>query len=343
MVEDFEEIFFKKKISDNRNYKNNIPFYIKRKFLAYLVVSRSPTALITIAFLLLGEWYAIRQILFHETILMIIFLILAEFVSGLTNSFFDKKLDIFARKDTLWVFKYISPKEMLLTATICSIVGLFILWYYFNFTIFIMGLILIIILFIYSAPPIRLKTKAPMDVITNMLSYGSIPFILGWLITGNNFSLNVLVSGIIVGISAVSYNLIISWCDIKTDAKFGIKTTFVRLNYDWTINVSIILWIILLIFSTIIFYFDITTISFIIVFPVLIILWLEYLNKKDYNIRLKIINFYLWVSWSLWLCFIYSSLIVLTKSIIPMIFLFIELVMISLNFLKYYKNSKRIV
>ena len=329
MVEDFEEIFWKKKITDKETHKKNILVHIKRKLLAYFVASRFPTVTITTAFLLLGEWYAIKQILFYETILMIIFLILAELVNGLSNDFFDKKLDIFARKHTVWVYKYISAEEMLLTAIICSIVSLFILWYYFNLTIFVIGLILIIITFIYSAPPIRLKTKPPIDIISNMLLFGSLPFILGWLVSGNELNLNILVSGVIVGISAISYTLILSWNDIKTDAEFGIKTTFVRLNHDWTINVSIILWIILLIFSVIIFYFNIITISFIIVFPILIFLWQRYQKTTDYKSRQKIIKFFLWASTLLWLSFTYLSLTVLTKSLIPLVFLIIELVILS--------------
>jgi len=338
MVEDFEEVFWGEKISEN---ENNILVHIKLKFLAYLVVTRIPGVLVLTAFLLLGEWYAIRQILFIQTLLMIIFLILAHSIIGLTNNFFDKKLDIFARKHTIWTFKYISPKEMLLSATICSITGLFLLWHYFNFTIFIFGLIFIIITFIYSAPPIRLKTRAPMDVISNMLLFGSIPFILGWLITGSKLSFNVLVSGIIVGIAAMSYNLIIGWNDIKTDTEFGIKTTFVRLSYDWTINISIFLWVILLIFSIIIFYFDIITISFIIVFPVLIILWLKYLNTTDYITRQKNINFFLYISFLLWLFFIFFILMVLTKSIIPIISLAIVIAILLYNFIKHQPSKQK--
>ncbi len=177
MVENFEEVFWGKKINDKK-IKNPRLNYLKRKFFAYLVASRSPTIVVSIAFLLLGEWWAIKDLLLHPTLIMMFFIILTEFISGFTNFAFDKKLDIFARKHTVWVFKYISAKEMLVASIICSFIGLSILWYYFNFTTFITGLILVVITVFYSAPPIRFKTKPLLDMISNMLIFGSLPFIL---------------------------------------------------------------------------------------------------------------------------------------------------------------------
>ena len=89
MVEDFEETFWGKKPAD-KNIKNLRLNYVKRKIVAYLFASRIPTIPITISFFLLGEWWAIKEFLLYPTLIMMFFLILAEFISGFTNFLFDK-------------------------------------------------------------------------------------------------------------------------------------------------------------------------------------------------------------------------------------------------------------
>ena len=343
MVEDFEEIFWGKKI-DDKDIKSPRLTYLKRKFLAYLVASRIPTVPIIISFFLLGEWWAIKDILFYPTIIMMLFLILIEFVSGFTNFLFDKKIDIFARKYTVWIFKYISDKEMLAASFICSFIGLFILWYYFYYTTFIIGLILVAVTFFYSAPPVRFKTKPLVDMLSNMFIFGSIPFILGWLTSGTKLSLNVLLISLIMGIPVISYTLIISWCDIKTDSEFGIKTTSVILGYNWTINLAIILWILLLFLCFFTFYLDLITFSFLAVFPILIILWIRHINIKikDMGLRQKNIYLFLPISTKLWPLFVFLFLYLFTGSIITVIFLIIEFVIFLKAIKKSYHYSKNL-
>ena len=339
MVENFEEFFWRKKIVDKK-IKNPRLNYLKRKFLAYLVASRSPTIAVTISFLLLGEWWAIKDILLYPTLVMMLFLILTEFTSGFTNFVFDKKLDIFARKHTVWVFKYISVKEMIIASIICSLLGLYALWYYFNFTTFIMGLFLVVITIFYSAPPIRFKTKPIIDMISNMLIFGSLPFILGYLTTGDDLSSNTLIFGLIMGIPVVSYTLIISWCDIKTDEEFGIKTTSLILGYNWTINVAIILWVLLLFLCIFTLFLDIISISFLVVFPVLMILWLRHIKIKDFVSRQKNIIFFLPISTLLWPISDFLFLYIFTSSIIPLIFFVIEVAIFLKDSKKYYHYLK---
>jgi lycopene elongase/hydratase (dihydrobisanhydrobacterioruberin-forming) len=339
MAENFEEFFWGKKI-DDENIKNPSSNLLKRKILAYLVASRIPTIPITISFFLLGEWWAIKEFLFYPTLIMMFFLILAEFVSGFTNFLFDKKLDIFARKHNVWIFKYISDKELLISSIICSVVGLYFLWHYFDFTVFIMGSILVIITFLYSMPPVRFKTKPLIDIVSNMLIFGSLPFVLGWLTSGAKTSMDIFILGLIMGIPVISYTLLISWRDIKTDAEFGIKPTNVLLGYNWTIHAAIILWILLLFLCVYKFYLDVITISFLGVFPVLMILWLRHIKLKD--LRQKNINFFLPISTMLWSFLVFLLLCILTCSIIPAIFLIIAILLFFKNSFKIYHSLKHI-
>lgn len=334
MVEDFENFYWKKNNAEDQ--KISSLNYLKRKFLAYLVASRSPTIIITVAFLLLGEWLAVKSILLYPTIIMILFLILVEFINGFTNFTFDKTIDIFARKHTIWVFKYISTKEMLAVSALFSIIGLIILWYYFTILITLTGAILIILTILYAAPPIRLKTKPPLDIITNMLILGSLQFILGGMITGLKININFIILALIVGISVVVNNLLISWQDIKTDQELGIKTSCVVLGYNWTIATGIILWVIMIFLSYYYVQLDITTISFLIVLPVLTILWIRHKKLVDYSLRQKNVNLFLSIATTLWCSSIFLYLSIITKSIIPIIFFIIEISALFLNIKIFY-------
>lgn len=291
--------------------KNTNLNYIKNKFLAYFIAARIPTILVTIAFFLLGEWYAINNILLNKTILMIVFFILVEFVLGLTNFAFDKKIDIFSRKQTMWVHNYISFKEMIISSFIFSIVAILILWYYFDLTILFIGIILILLSIFYSLPPIRLKTKPPLDNISNMFFIGTLPFILGWISTLQQLDFNAIFYGLIFGIPVIAHYLILSTQDIKTDKEFGIKTTSVLLGHRWSVNISVILWFFLIVISIFAFQLDISTISFIIVFPLLVLMCIKYQKTNDFYLRQKIINLLLTISTFIWIFFIYICLLYL--------------------------------
>ncbi len=323
MVNDFEETFWGKKLDRDNEIKLKNLLYLKKKLLAYLVASRLVNILNLSAFLLLGMWYAVGYFPVRSTILMIFFLIMFQFVH-LTNMVFDKKLDIFARKNTIWIFKYLSPKEMLIVSGMCFFLGLFILWFI-NIAVFIAGAVLLIINILYDTPPIRFKTKPPLDSISNMLELGTLPFLVGWLSTNAQFNMDALIYGLILGLSVITYYLIASWQDIKTDTEFGIKTTCTLLGYDWTINIGLFMWILLIFSSFFVFYVDIITISFVIVFPVLTYMFIKYKKQTEYKNREKNLNFFLAISDTIWTCFIYLSLIYVSKSVIPLIFFILSL------------------
>jgi len=193
---------------------------------------------------------------------------------------------------------------------------------------------------LYSMPPVRFKTKPLIDIVSNMLIFGSLPFVLGWLTSGAKTSMDIFILGLIMGIPVISYTLLISWRDIKTDAEFGIKPTNVLLGYNWTIHAAIILWILLLFLCVYKFYLDVITISFLGVFPVLMILWLRHIKLKD--LRQKNINFFLPISTMLWSFLVFLLLCILTCSIIPAIFLIIAILLFFKNSFKIYHSLKHI-
>jgi 4-hydroxybenzoate polyprenyltransferase len=335
MVRDFEEIFWKKKLENNSEVKPKNFTYLKKKFLAYLVASRFVNILNMAAFMFLGIWYAVGYFPFNSTLITIFFIIMVQFVH-LTNMVFDKKLDIFARKHTIWVFKYISSEEMSLMSVLSFFIGIFVLLFI-NISVFLFGFILMALTVLYSLPPIRFKTKPPMDSISNMLILGTFPFLVGWLSTGTLFNLNALIYGLIFGLPVITYYLIISWQDIKTDKEFGIKTTCTVLGYDLTIYTSLIIWFVLILLSLYLFYIDISTISFLLIFPILIYMSIIYNKNSEYKKKERNINIFLSLSDLVWVGFIYLSLSYLCLSIIPFVF-FIFSLMLSLT--SFFRNVK---
>jgi 4-hydroxybenzoate polyprenyltransferase len=320
---------------------DNIEKNLKKKFLAYLISARTPTYITVSVFFLLGEWIASKSFPFYHTIIVLVFLLCVQFVNGLTNMAFDKKLDIFARKNIMWVFSYISSKEMLFSSAVFSVIGLIIL-YPLGFNVILMGLFLIALTILYAAPPFRFKTKPPLDTIVNMHLFATVPFYIGWLTTANILDLNSVLYGLVLGLSSITYYLLFSWQDIKTDSNFGINTTCTKLGYKWTIYVSLIIWIVLIFLSVYYFYFDILTISFIIVFPILFSIFIIDNKVNNYRVKLKSIGFFIGIASSLWMIFILASMSVLSVNIFPIFFLIILVVYIIFNVKIYSLIGKKI-
>ena len=336
MTNDAEEIFWKKRIKYREEHGTQKLRFIGRKFLAYLIAARMTVIPVVITFFLLGEWYSIGSFSLHPSILIILFLICFQFVHGLTNMAFDKKLDIFSRKPIIYVFKYISLKEMLITSTILSIIGLTILWYL-NLSVFIIGFILLLITIVYAGPPIRLKTIPPFDSIANALEFGTLPFFLGWIATGNPLTSTSIIFGIIMGFPAVTYYFIISWHDIKSDRKFGIETSCTKLGHDGTIYAGIIIWVVLLVLSIIFFgLYSLITITSIACFPFILATKISLKNTSDWKIRTMSLHFFSGILVLIWLDFILLALSIWTFSIIPLTIFIIVVLYHHFFHLKFY-------
>lgn len=314
-----EELFWSKKSKNEDKKKASKPRYIINKFLAYLFASRIFTITVLIAFFLLGEWYSSRSIPLYPSVQIVFFLICFQIVHGLTNMVFDKTLDIFSRKALVYVFKYISTTEMLISSAIFLIIGLAVLWFI-NFTIFVVGLILMLITIIYAAPPIRLKTKPPFDTITNALEFGTLPFILGWLATGGQLTSTLCIYSIIMGLPPITCYYLVSWQDIKTDSEFGINNSCTKLGHDSTIYASVIIWIIAMILSPIFFgLFSLFSIVTIITFPIILAALIVYKKLKTYDDRMNALKFFIVIANSVWPDVVLIVLSIWTVSLIPII------------------------
>jgi 4-hydroxybenzoate polyprenyltransferase len=309
---------------------------IKNKIFAYIIASRLPGFLISAIFFLLGQLYSFSftKFLIFPSVLMFLFILLISAINGLTNMVFDKKLDIFARKTTIWVFQYISSKEMLFMSFILSIVSLGILLL-FNQAVFITGLVYLIATVIYVMPPIRLKIHPPFDSIDNGLFMATLPFLLGWLVIGDKFTLLTIIYGTIMGMSAATYYLLNSLTDFKTDKEFGIKTSSIKLGYQGTLNVCPLLFIVIIILSIVFFSINsIITISFIICLPLLVMI--NIIGRKIKVFKRKVQNVIILTNLTaiIWSFFVLIGISIFSFSPIPIFLLIISSIFYFSTFIR---------
>lgn len=340
-MQDIEDLFWNKK-DEVKDEKLTLLILIKKKFLSYIIAARLPSFLISAVFFLLGGWFSIGSFPEISNFLILFFLFITQFINGLTNMAADEKLDIFSRKQTIWIFKYVSSKEMVVLSIILSIISLVILWEI-NLLVLLIGFSLIVVTFIYSFPPIRLKTIPPFDTLANGLIFGTLPFFLGWSITRNNINSISVIYAFILGLSASVYYLYFSMQDIKTDKDFNIKTSCTLLGYNGTAILSTCIWVIIIILSAI--YFGLSsfvTISFFICFPVIILIIFLTLKINTEKLIVKSISFLLAISSSIWSIFILLILVLKSYSLITVSIFIISLVYYSSGILIYPKSIKKL-
>lgn len=288
---------------------------INNKFMAFYIVSLKSVGsfLIGTIFFLLGQWNSFQDFLVKPSIIILIGSFLITLSLLLINNVFDRTLDIFSRKPEMIIYTTFSVKNMLIISLILSLISL-ILFYFINFHIFIIGFLIISLGFLYSIPPIRIKTHPPFDVITNSLIVGMLPFFLGSSIIEKNLSIKSINIGIIWLLFLMSYIIIFTSLDIKTDRKFGIITFGTKLGLNHSIIIAIILYFISLFLSFFLLGLVLpTTISILGCLPFFLPL---YKNNSKYLFFLPMISLYFWAA------IILLFFLIVTNSIIIIFIIF---------------------
>jgi len=282
--------------------------HVCSKIRGYLKSARLESIIVTSTFLIIAEWYSIHDIPLIVTLLTIFSLALIVTAGSWQNYVYDIEIDKKAGKN-IGFFQYISPKEMLFFSFILIAIALGVLWYI-DFYAFIIGLIEAIVFLIYSAPPIRLKTKAVFDFIANSLVFGAFPFFIGYTITQHTLNRTAIAIGLILGLLAGSYYLFISSFEIESDKKAGVKNTCTYLGFKHTINIGITIFLLSFILYLIFFNFS----NRIILVSYLVSLPLVALTKFTKNTQIKILLvsfiFLIWNGAILLLISIYTTSII---------------------------------
>lgn len=102
---------------------------------------------------------------------------------------------------------------------------------WFGFTIFVYFICLTLLSFFYSVPPLRFKTRYPLDILSHGLFFGSLILILPALVFGSITSgvLLVALSIFILSITIELWNHII---DFESDSRAQVRTTVYVLGLE---------------------------------------------------------------------------------------------------------------
>ncbi len=181
------------------------------------------------------------------------------FAFGINNCF-DIETDIAegnANKNPIAIGK-ISFKNALIVVLMIAVLGSTILAFYtLAWEVIFIYLLLLFLGGFYSAPPLRFKTRPFLDIISHGFFLGSLLYIYGCLIQGNDVMTAVrdpLVP--LIFIYSIILNLRNHWEDYDFDLKANINTTATYLGYEKTQKAIIFLtqihWVIMVTFCSII-------------------------------------------------------------------------------------------
>ena len=261
--------------------KQNSKFvFFKNKTTSYLKSFRISFWFLASVFFLLGQWYSIQKFPVIPNIIILVALFGIYSTGSLVNNTFDKKLDIFARKPNAKLFQYISQKEMLFTSVFLSIISLALLYFFINIQVFLLGFLIVLIGVLYSTPPIRLKTRPPLDCLMNSLG-GSIPFFMGWMITLNSLTLESIIYGLIIFLIILHIFFFYTTTDIDVDKEMGVKTSCNIIGLKNSLIVGALIYIIDL--SAAFYFFgisDLLVISLLAYVPLIILAFIYKNNRK---------------------------------------------------------------
>ncbi|MBI4895570.1 MAG: UbiA prenyltransferase family protein [Candidatus Aenigmarchaeota archaeon] len=131
-----------------------------------------------------------------------------------------------SKQVTLWVSLFLMTITILLSVLFLNIQSL------------ILVLIANLMVYSYSAPPIRIKERPYLDWIYNGTAYGCIPYYLALFISGFPLSIEQHLLGLVPLFIATSGHILLQVRDIKDDKKGRVKTTSTRLGIKTMKNIS---------------------------------------------------------------------------------------------------------
>jgi 4-hydroxybenzoate polyprenyltransferase len=148
------------------------------------------------------------------------------------NNFFDVKEDREKGEKTNLL---IQNKKNFLFSTLPGILALF-LASYFGLKIFLFVLAASLIGFFYSAPPLRMKSKPFLDLISHGLFAGALLFIFPLLIFSPKMSLFHYLTAFSIFYLSAMLEIRNHLEDYQSDLRAGLKTTVCSLGYENSVN-----------------------------------------------------------------------------------------------------------
>lgn len=165
------------------------------------------------------------------------------------NDIYDYKSDrINPRKKLEYMLK---KKDIKFVKTLSSIIAIFFIFSValtMNFTLLLLSIFFVILGYFYSAPPLRLKERPPLDSISNGLIYFLLPFSMGFSIYRSLFSLPTKVFWITGCVTAT--HALTTIVDVEFDRKAKQKTFSIRFGARNAAIFAFFMFTLTLIFNT---------------------------------------------------------------------------------------------
>jgi chlorophyll synthase len=217
------------------------------------------------------------------TMLTILRLILAVAITGpliagsalVLNQYFDVPLDRRARVSDKFplVMGEFRARTALVYAVFLLALGLLIASVV-NLDVFIVTSLAVTLAVLYSVPPFRFKSRVLIDSLTNGVSYGILPTLVGAALVSESLSRGLLISiPLLVGYTAG--HMLLAIPDIENDRRFGLRTTAVVLGYRRTVVLATVMFTLMFFVLGIYMYADfVPPLTGLFVYPIgALILW----------------------------------------------------------------------
>ena len=198
----------------------------------------------------------------------------------IVNNFYDvesDQLNINKKSKNPMIENNLDAKTIFMTTVLLVLMGLMMIP---NLSAFLNYSTMCLLSFLYSTPPVRLKEKPPLDLLSHILFFGIQPFLQGVLtVDSPNFS---FITGMIalVGLYSAFLQLRNEWEDYSSDSLAGYKTTAVIMGLE-TVEKCLKIMSIMIVIG--IFSLIISNIKLIL----LIILSIIFIPFKNYIIKYK--------------------------------------------------------
>ena len=219
-----------------------------------------------------------------ETIIFYVLIFLYLGFSFSINNCFDVKEDLLKeKKSNPIVTQEIEQKEGIIFSSLLALLSIS-LSYLCGLNIFIFYSVLIFLSFSYSSPPLRLKSKPFLDLISHGLFFGSLLFLFPSIV----FSKNIEILHILIAISIFYFSIILELRnhieDYKSDKKAGLRTAVCVLGLNTSKKITYFLSLLFPLLLLLIFHIINKDFILLLFLIITVIFYFEFYNKKSYRI-----------------------------------------------------------
>lgn len=192
--------------------------------------------LITVGLLRLKDWYhyificSIYFFIFHGSLPVLYIISLIFLLSGIymLNDFFDLKTDLVKPQRNYVLLSFRKNNQRLIrnifiTLLILSLAGLL----FISVASFVIGCLIVLIMFLYSYPKIFFKSKPAIDLLAIFMTYALLV-----LTSFDNITRQSILLSSLMGLMAFDAHILQCIRDLEVDSKLNIETTVLCLGRE---------------------------------------------------------------------------------------------------------------